>query len=359
MDDELERKKDFFMDVLFGRGRTFRSAADSSLPDEEDIGASPSPSPSSSMMQSLGGAITQIEDFFFPSDVVGGVCPRVVGEEEAIVWNAAAEACDSERVHVVWRAVDNNIWYLAVRSDSMASHTKTWCPLAALLPTSETIETLPVCYTYFGEELAVLMVVTAEELHIFRGTASVIKAKADRIVAEHEGKAQTVNIDPFLIGQMTPVPWYSVSLFEERARRILAVVSLLAALVVLGISFFVWFVSNMTTVALRHNIEETTIRTQDKARALLRQAEDLRKSSLQEQIEKFLQINDGLLPLNGFLVVYNVDDKGIRWKAVVPPSATADRISGLGAMSIETTEDGVTIENKAQVLYEQESKRRR
>lgn len=315
----------------------------------EDIIASES---SQSLMRSLVGNIGDVGDFYFPPDVVGGVCPRVVGEEETIVWNAAAEACDSERVHIVWQAVGQSIWYLAVRSSDLASHTRSWCPLAALLPTKEDIANLPVCYTYFGDELAVLMVVGAEELHIFRGTAPVIRAKSERVVREHGERAHVVNIDPFRIGQMTPVPWYSVSLFEDRARRVLATASIFISLSVVGLAFVVWLLASLAMISSRHDLASINERTQKKVVALMQNAQNMRASPLREQIENFLKVNEGLLSLNGFLTVYNVKEKVVRWKALVPPSATADRITAMGGKSIETTNKGTIIGNDAQIEYE-------
>ncbi|MFA4995164.1 MAG: hypothetical protein WC521_07680 [Bdellovibrionales bacterium] len=314
---------------------------------------------STSLVRSLVGPIGDVGDFFFPPDVVGGVCPRVAGEEESIVWNAAAEACDSERVHVVWQSVGNCIWYLAVKSSDLVSHTNSWCPLAALLPTKEDIGNLPVCYTYFGEELAVLMMVGAEELHIFRGTAPVIRAKAERIVREYGEKTRTITIDPFRIGQMKPVPWYSASLFEDRARRILAAASVFTSLSIVGLSFVIWLLASMTTISARHDLSAANERTQGKVTKLLQDAQNMRSSPLREQIERFLNVNDGLLSLNGFLTVYSVKEKVIRWKALVPPSATADRISAMGGKNIETTEKGVVIGNDAQIEYESMNRGRR
>src|SRR6202012_5949472 len=80
---------------------------------------------SNSMMRALVGPVDTSGDFYFPPDLIGGTCPRIAGEEEEIVWNAAAEACDTERVHVIWRSVGNRIWYLAVRSSDLASHPNT------------------------------------------------------------------------------------------------------------------------------------------------------------------------------------------------------------------------------------------
>jgi hypothetical protein len=301
------------------------------------------------MIQALTGSIIADEDFYFPPDLIGGTCPRIVGDEEELVWNAAAEACDTERVHVVWRSFGNRIWYLAVRSSDLASHANTWCPLASLLPTEN--DKLPVCYTYFGEEIAVLMVVTAEGLNIFRGTAPVVRAKAERTARELDN-APIVNLDPDRVEKLAVVPWYSLSLFEDRALRVLATVSVFASLVIMVLSFLVWITASMATMTSRHDLADALDRTQTKSMDLLRQAESMRSSPMRTQIEKFLSINETLLSLNGFLNVYEIKDKGVRWRAVVPTSATADSISAMGGKNIESTDHGVTIGNDAEIEYE-------
>ena len=74
----------------------------------------------SSIVKVLSGSTGIIEEAYFPPNVIGGTCPRVAGEEELVVWNAAAEACDSERVHIVWQTAENKLWYLAVHSGDLA-----------------------------------------------------------------------------------------------------------------------------------------------------------------------------------------------------------------------------------------------
>jgi hypothetical protein len=306
---------------------------------------------SSTLMRALTGAVTTADDFYFPPDLIGGTCPRIAGDEEEIVWNAAAEACDTERVHVVWQSAGNRIWYLAVRSADISSHMNTWCPLAALLPTAKDIDKLPICYTYFGDEIAVLMVVSPEELHIFRGTSPIVRAKAERTSREL-GNAPIINLDPDRIAMMTPLSWYSMSLFEDRARRVLAVISVAAALSIIIFSFFVWLIASMSMISSKHTLEDAMDRTQKKSMDLVRSAEAMRSSPMRDQIGKFLSVNDGLLSLNGYLNVYSITDKKARWRAIVPPSATADRISAMGGKNIEVNEKGVVVGNDAEIEYE-------
>jgi len=312
---------------------------------------------SSSVIKALLGSIGNIGDFYFPPDLIGGTCPRIVGEEEEIVWNAAAEACDTERVHVVWQSFENRIWYLAVKSSELASNPNSWCPLSSLLPSMKGSTTPPVCYTYFGEEIAVLMIVLPDGLQVFRGTAPVVRAKAER-TARELGQAPIVNIDVDTIERMTPAPWYSMSLFEDRARRVLATLSVVSALAIAGVSFLVWLTASMSLVASRQELAAALERNEHKSMELVQAAEATRSSPMRDQIGRFLSINDGLLSLNGFLDVYEIKNQVTRWRAIVPQSATADRISALGGKNIEVTDHGVAIGNDAEIAFEANKERR-
>ena len=106
---------------------------------------------------------------FFPQELIGGICPWVDGQEEDIVWHAAAAACGTERVHAVWQVHKGKIFYLAIKSEEMASHYDTWCPFAALLPGMKDAIAAPVCYTYYANGSAAMMVVTSDNLQIYRG----------------------------------------------------------------------------------------------------------------------------------------------------------------------------------------------
>jgi hypothetical protein len=305
----------------------------------------------SSTVRALLGTAPPLGDFYFPPDLIGGTCPRIPGEEEDIVWHAAAEACDSERVHVVWQSFENRIWYLAVKSSDLASQSTSWCPFASLLPSLKDAQVPPVCYTYFGDEYAVLMIVTADGLQIFRGTGPIVRAKAER-TARELGPAPIIVLDTDRIEQLAPVPWYSVSLYEDKARRLLATLSFCASILVTAMSFLVWLIASMAQVSSRHDMTEALDRTRNKSMQLVSEAEAMRSSPLREQLEKFMDVNDGLLALNGFLNIYEIKEKRVRWRAEVPPSATADRITAISGKNIEVTDHGVAIGNDAEIEYE-------
>jgi len=291
-------------------------------------------------------------EFYFPSELIGGCCPRVAGQEEEIVWNAAAEACDTERVHVVWQSTENRIWYLAVRSSEIASHTNTWCPFASLLPDMKDARSVPVCYTYFSDEAATMMTLTAEGLQIHRGMSSVVRAKAERSAREL-GDAPVIELVPDRILKLTPVPWYSVSLFEDRARRILATVAVMTAIGLAVLSFAVWLLTTMVIVGAKVNLHEAQARASSKTTELMQTVSVLRSSPVRDQLSKFSDLNDGLLTLNGFLEVYEINKEGqVRWRAIVPTNVTADRINQIGGKTIETTPAGVAVGNAEEIAFE-------
>jgi hypothetical protein len=304
---------------------------------------------SSSLARALLGPVGALAEYHFPPEVIGGCCPRVAGEELDIVWNAAAEAVDSERIHVVWQTQGERIWYLAVRSSELSSHSNTWCPFASLLPGLKDAVLPPVCYTYFSDESATMMTIMDDRLQIHRGTSSVVRAKAERMSRELGG-APVIDLIPDRIEKLAPVPWYSLSLFEERARRILATVAVLSAIAFAGFAIFIWLVAAMATVSAHGDMASFEERSQEKSLQLMKSVQALRASPMREQLAKFADLNDGLITLNGMLEIYEIKNGKILWRAVVPPNITSDRISELGGQTLDSSPQRVIIGNTREAL---------
>lgn len=306
---------------------------------------------SSSTARALGGEVTIIEEFYFPPDIIGGMCPQVPGEEEEIAWNAAAEACDSERIHIVWQTFDSRVWYLAVRSSELASHPNSWCPFTALLPGMKDALTPPVCYTYYGDDVGTMMTVTDEGLHVYRGTNPIVRAKAER-TARELGNASLIDLTPEKIVTFEPVPWYSLSLFEDRARRLLAVGSVVVSIVLTCFGFMVWMIASLSLVASHADLSEANQRTAEKTHQILTMAQDLKATPVRDAMTKFVDLNEKLLDLNGYLEGYVIKDNKVRWRATVPSNITADRINAIEGKTIDTTANGTVIGNAAEMEYE-------
>jgi len=355
--DILKRAQDYSRAAMDKLSVAFTKMATPSAAAPEETKAGAAPSTASSLSRVLASAPGLLGEFYFPVELIGGCCPRVAGQEEEIVWNAAAEACDTERVHTVWQAQENRIWYLAVRSSEMASHTNTWCPFSSLLPGMKDARSAPVCYTYYSDEAAIMMTVLPDGLQIHRGMSSVVRAKAERMAREL-GDAPVIELVPERILKLTPAPWYSLSLFEDRARRILATFGVFSALAFAGLAFLVWLLTTMVIVGTHANLNAAKERTESKTMDLMHMVGDLRASPLREQLAAFSDVNDGLLAVNGFLEVYEIKEGKARWRAVVPANITADRINALGGKTIETNAQGVVIGNSNEIEYEANKGRR-
>src|SRR5262249_12182547 len=159
------------------------------------------------------------------------------------------------------------------------------------------------------------------------------------------GDAPVIELVPDRIMRLTPVPWYSLSLFEDRARRVLAAFSVITALGLAGLAFVVWLLAFMSVISARHDLAQAQIRTRDKTMQLVATIERLRVSRMRDQLAKFMDLNDGLLNINGLLEIYEIKNNKPRWRAVLPSNVTADRISELQGKTIETTPQGVAVGN--------------
>ena len=290
----------------------------------------------------LSTADEALRTFFFPPEMIGGSCPLVKGEEESIAWNAAAEACASERIHFVWRVHADRVWYLALRSEDMASRSKTWCPFASLLPGAPDAFEAPVIYTFYSDEAATLMAVDREGLQIIRGTSSVVKAKAERMARE-TGVVDIVELIPDRIVALRPVMWESLSLLENRARRFMGFAAVLSAVAVIALSIFVWFMASVTQLAYRSDLKELQGRTAQSLMELQQTAMILRTSDMREQISNFNILNENLIGANGWLKLYLMKDTVVKWWGVVPQNLTSDRIQEFGGQTIETTDEGLVV----------------
>jgi hypothetical protein len=285
-----------------------------------------------------------VQSFYFPPEMIGGTSPQVKGEEESLAWNAAAEASDSERIHFVWNAHEGRVWYLAVRSQDLAMNPHSWCPFASYLPGMPDALPAPAIYTYYSDEAATFMAVERDSLQIFRGTNSVVRAKAERM-ARDMGNATIHDLVPDVIVKLQPSRWQSLSMLEDRARRFLTVTSVLTAAVVTLAALFIWFLASVTQIAYYAELKSLEERTRAASMQLQQSALVLRTSEMREQIAAFNRLNEGLINLQGWLKLYLLREGKVKWWAIVPASLTAQPIQEMGAQTMETIPEGLVIAN--------------
>lgn len=290
----------------------------------------------------LGKDATPAE-VYFPAEIVGGCSPLVTGQEDEMAWQAGAEAVDSERLHFVWSAYNETLWYLAVRSADLSSHVGTWCPFAALLPGMPGALEMPVVYVYADDEAATMMTVAPNMLQVHRGAAMVIQAKAEKM-ARDLGGAKIVAISAETASQLEPVSWKSQSRMEDRARRFLATAAVFIGLLISMAAFVVWILASVATMAVRSDVTTAQANAAQAGQQLLAQASGLRVSTLRVQVSKFVEVNDALLRIGGWLKQYKISGSSVVWTAVLPPGVTAEKITELGGRTKEVTDEGTIIE---------------
>jgi hypothetical protein len=280
----------------------------------------------------------------FPSDIVGGTCPHLRGEEETMVWNAAAEASATERLHLAWSADGDKVWYIAVPSITLASTPSVWCPFAALLPGMPDARPAPVCYLHTTDESAEVMVVSKDGLQIHRGTTSIIKAKTDKMARELGG-AEIVQLLPDMLDRLRPAPWTSLSLREARQRRTIVTLTFFAGLLAAAVGSFILVISWLALLAAQSGRADAEAGAEAAAKQLLSSAAQMTVSPLQDQLIKFGQVNDGLIAIGGWMKKYEITKGKAVWTAIVPPSVTRDRVEELGGHTLESTPQGFLVSN--------------
>jgi hypothetical protein len=280
---------------------------------------------------------------FFPPELIGGTAPHIPGQEDGMAWQSGAEAADSERLHYVWSVADGTLWYLAVRSQELASHTNSWCPFAALLPGQPQGSSEPGVYLYFDDEAAMMMSVGQNRLQIHRGATNVIQAKAERMAADLGG-VKIVTLRPDIIDALNVVRWDSASLMEDKARRFLATAAVAVGLLVCVVAFTVWVLSSIASLGISHSVEAAQANASQSAQQLLQQATSLRASPLRNQVAKFIELNDNLINVGGWLQKYEIEGTRTMWSAVLPSAITGEKISELGGRTKEVTDEGMIVE---------------
>ena len=281
-------------------------------------------------------------EIYFPPEMIAGCAPAVAGQERDMAWQAAAEALDSERLHFVYNVHEGFVWFLAVKSADLASHSHSWCPFASLLPGMPAAQALPALYSHDEDGVTMLLAAAYGELHLHRGATTIVIAKAERLARDH-GDAPLVPLVPEKVDALPVTPWVSASLQEDRTGRLIATASVLSGLAVAVLAFIVWLLTSFASLAVQHNVADAQAQSQQAVQQLMQRAIQLRVSPLRGQLAHFAELNEELIRMGGWLKSYSITNGKVEWKAVLPPAITADRITKLGGHTKDIAEDGITV----------------
>lgn len=261
---------------------------------------------------------------YLPQELIGGSIPHVPGVEEEAVWNAASQACGTEKVHFVYSVQDKRIWYLACPSSALSSAPDSWCPLAAALPGNSEYWDQETVYLYEQEGLASCLRWDPDtgRMQVFLGAARTLLPR----IQSMDANFVTINPDA-----ATPVSWKNRKLRSEQlsraAARALLLVGIFLNLIIFGILAFEFIYTNM----LKRDLRIATDKTERASNQLMVDAYNALQSDTIKHMVRIQQLLDELRTINGTLVKYEVSGSKVIWEALVPQSYSG----GIGSIKGE------------------------
>lgn len=268
---------------------------------------------------------------YMPSELIGGSIPYIAGKEDEGVWNAAAQACGTERVHYCYTIDEGRCWYLATPSSSLASDPDSWCPLAAALPGNSEYWDRQTVYIYESEGQAGALRWDQEtgRLQIYLGSSRTILPR----IQSMEANFVTINVET-----AKPVPWKNRALNQERLSRMMVKGMFFTGAAALAFSMLVWVgaysVANSLTPKLDAAHKLAAKATDD----LMAEAANALQANTDAHLARVIDLLDTISSFGGVLTRYEVHpDNSVEWTAVIP---SAVQPSQLQATAVGMTPDG-------------------
>ena len=254
---------------------------------------------------------------YLPQELIGGNVPHIVGSEEEAVWNAASQACGTEKVHFCYSADGGRIWYLACPSSALASNPDSWCPLAAALPGNSEYWDKETVYLYEQEGVASALRWDPEtgRMQVFLGASRTILPRVQTMDANFV----TINPDVASI-----IPWQNRNLKTEKLSRALVRVLLISGMVVAMISVMILIFNYLLINFVQRDLSQVKAQTESASNDLMMKAYNAMQSDTVRNMVRIQELLDNLAKVDGTLVKYEVKDGALNWEALVPPAFAQD-----------------------------------
>jgi hypothetical protein len=266
-----------------------------------------------------GNAKTFVRDLspFLPQELIGGSVPHVPGTEEEAVWNAAAQACGTERVHYCYTVDEKRVWYLACPSSSLASNPDSWCPIAAALPGNSEYWDRETVYLYDAEGMASALRWDPEigRMQVFLGASRTILPRVQSL------DANFVTISP---DQADIVPWRSRQLNTEKLTRAMLRTLIFTGLAVFLLSALTLASAFMAVNMIKRDMSTVKTRTDEAAMDMMIKASNIMQSDTIKHMVRIQELLDSLANVDGTLVKYEVEGNKTEWQALIPPAFAQD-----------------------------------
>ncbi len=271
---------------------------------------------------------------YLPSELVGGSVPYVPGTENEAVWNAAAQACASEKVNYVYSIEGDRVWYLACPATALASSPDSWCPLAAALPGNSEFWDKETVYLYEQEGLASALRWDPEtgRMQVFLGAARTILPRIQSM------DANFVTVNPQVA---TIVPWHNRQLMTEKLSRATARMLMICGMTVSIIILAVMAVQYIMANAIDRQLEQVQQATDSASMDLMMKAGQAAQNETSKHLVRVQQLLDDLSKIDGTLVRYEVKTGGVvEWEVLVPAAYSTGVMSVRGQAQPGIEKDG-------------------
>ena len=250
---------------------------------------------------------------YLPHELVGGSVPYIAGSEEEAVWNAASQACGTEKVHFCYTVEDNRCWYLACPSSALASNPDCWCPLAAALPGNSEYWDKETVYLYEQEGMASALRWDPDtgRMQVFLGAARTLLPR----IQSMDANFVTINAE-----MAEQVPWKNRAIMTEKlsraTARMLLVVGILLNLIIFAFLVFQFVLTN----TVQRDLAKVKDDTQRVSQQLMLEAYNALQSDSIKHMVRIQELLDELRTIDGTLVKYEVTGNKVNWEALVPPA---------------------------------------
>jgi hypothetical protein len=248
-----------------------------------------------------------------PHELVGGSVPYIAGTEEEAVWNAASQACGTEKVNFSYTIESNRCWYIACPASSLASNPDSWCPLVAALPGNSEYWDRETVYIYEQEGMASALRWDPEtgRMQVFLGAGRTLLPRIQSM------DANFVTINPEMAQQ---VPWKNRALMTEKLSRATARTLLYLGIVVnlMILGFFIF--QNILTNFVERDLVKVKNETNRASQNLMLEAYNALQSDSIKHMVRIQEMLDELRTIDGTLIKYEVVGKKVNWEVLVPPA---------------------------------------
>lgn len=248
---------------------------------------------------------------YLPQEMVGGSIPHIPGTEEEAVWNAASQACGTEKVHFCYSVDEKRVYYLACPSYMIASNPDSWCPLAAALPGNSEYWDKETVYLYEQEGVASALRWDPEtgRMQVFLGASRTILPRIQSM------DANFVTINPVVADI---VPWKNKNLKTEKLSRATARMLVLVAMMINLIAVIILMYNYIAINLIERNLESVKSETARASNELMLNAYNAMQSDTIRHMVRIQELLDSLAQVDGTLVRYEVKGGNMEWEALIP-----------------------------------------